>query len=137
MMETVRGPYFWVKGSVPRYSTSPDDVHINGNAFYRLNDPKFAQFVLTSKGAFKYYLSFDQSLHAHRKTLNPQDTAHLFVATEYIANNWRGYTYWTLEDALRELPDTFIIHGKQAVKAACRFINCTDSMFGSMSRFGG
>lgn len=138
MLEAVRGPLFWVKGSVPRYPTTPDDIHINGNAFFRLNDAKFSRFLLESRGAFKYYLSFDQSLHAHRsRALNPQDTAHLFVATEFIVNNWRGYTYWTLEDAWRELPDTYIIHGKQAVKAACRAINCTGSMFGSMSRFGG
>lgn len=156
MEAAVAGPLFWHKGSVPRYDTAPTDLHINGNAFYRLNDPAFTKFVLRSEGAFRPYLSFDQSLHEHRKTLNAQATAHLFVPTEFVVNNWQGFTYYTLDEARRALPETFIMHGKHAVKvgqvvcycscrratdcavqAVCLHLGCTASVYGTMSKFGG
>jgi hypothetical protein len=137
MVDAASGPQFWHKGSVPRYPTDGGDVHINGNAFYRLNDPVFTAFVLRSEGAYKPYMSFDQSLHAHRTVLHAQDTAHLFVPCEFVVNNWRGFTYYTHAEVIRALPDTYLLHGKHAVKMMCAFVNCTDSVYGSMSRIGG
>lgn len=131
---------FWQKGSVPRYKTSMDplDLHINGNAFYRLNDVRSSRFFLSSSGAFLPYISFDQSIHAHRARVGMQDTQHLFQATEFIVNNWKDGQYYTVDGDVRKwLPDTYLMHGRQSVKAQCTYINCTDSWYGKMSKIGG
>ena len=135
---TAAGNRFWQKGSVPRYATLADDLHINGNAFYRLGDEASTAFFLASKGAYQEAISFDQSIHVYRfQTRVAQETAHLFVATEFIVNNWRDYTYWTVPDVLEQLPDTYLVHGKHAVKAQCSYLNCSHSAYGKMSKIGG
>jgi hypothetical protein len=65
------------------------------------------------------------------------ETQHLFPATDYIVNNWKGFTFWTIEEAQKKLPRTYLIHGKHAVKAQCSYLNCSRSVYGLMSKIGG
>lgn len=129
--------YFWQKGSVPRYHTDAYDLHINGNAIYRVNDEQSSRFFVESKNAFLPYISFDQSIHAFRIQKGLHQSQHLFIASEFIVNNWKGFEYYSVEEVLKELPDTFIMHGKQAVKAANSLLNCKNCIYGKMSKIGG
>ena len=65
---------FWQKGSVPYYSTFAGNLHINGNAIYKLGDQEFNCF-LEREIAVQYPSSFDHSIH--KTALLPENRRHL------------------------------------------------------------
>ncbi len=113
--ELVGVPPFWMRGSIPRYPNSDGDWHLNGNALYNVGNSTFAAFAKSSRGAFKPYDSFDQSLFV--KFSENRQYAHLFVYTDAIQN--RGYDIYDIPALRRSEPNLLIAHGKgllQSVK---------------------
>jgi hypothetical protein len=108
-------PEFWMRGSIPRYPNSEGDWHLNGNALYNVGNRTFAAFAKSSRGAFKPYDSFDQSLFV--KFGEHREYAHLFVYTDAIQN--RGYEIYDIPTLRASEPNLLIAHGKgllQSVK---------------------
>ena len=106
---------FWQKGSVPYYSTFAGNLHINGNAIYKLGDQEFNCF-LEREIAVQYPSSFDHSIH--KTALLPENRRHLhrFVRGVFIKNSnmdffWDGY--------VEKYTHTWLVHGK----AACKIID--------------
>lgn len=113
--EIIGVPPFWMRGSIPRYPNSEGDWHLNGNALYNVGNSTFAAFAKSSRGAFKLYDSFDQSLFV--KFGENRQYAHLFVYTDAIQN--RGYEIYDIPALRQSEPNLLLAHGKgllQSVK---------------------
>lgn len=115
--ELVGVPPFWMRGSIPRYPHSDGDWHLNGNALYAVGNRTFAAFAKSSRGAFKAYDSFDQSLFA--KMGENRHLAHLFVYTDAIQN--RGYEIYDIPQLRANESRLLIAHGKGLLASVKRF----------------
>ena len=119
--------------------------HLNGNALFAVGDRKFAAFAKSSRGAFKAYDSFDQSMFEKYQQVclshicicnigfdrsftfaiqNPKPVAHLFVYTNALQN--RGYDHYNIPQFRREEPDALLCHGKGFLKSVRAFIDGDD-----------
>lgn len=115
--ELIGVPPFWMRGSIPRYPFSDGDWHLNGNALYAVGNRSFAAFAKSSRGAFKAYDSFDQSLFA--KLGENRHLVHLFVYTDAIQN--RGYEIYDIPQLRANESRLLIAHGKGLLASVKRF----------------
>jgi hypothetical protein len=120
----INHPKFWMIGSTIRDGQQSNTYysfadHINGNALYRLDDPKFHNFLSIvqeefSKNKGRFLQAFDIAIYlVARHTLPFADYAaqkHHFQYTDILQNVYRTTTNVT--QLCHANPSTFLVHGK-------------------------
>jgi hypothetical protein len=109
-------PPFWMRGSIPRYPHSDGDWHLNGNALYNVGNRTFAAFAKSSRGAFKAYDSFDQSLFA--KLGENRHRAPVCLHRRHSESRLRNLRH---SAAARQRVRLLIAHGKGLLASVKRF----------------
>lgn len=130
------GQDFWIKGSVPRCMGSygriaqRNDLHLNGNGIFKLNDPGFNDYLERVKAfypggpdgcaggcstGFEYENGHDHAIFRFRQ--HPfnfeyvKNVQHRFQSTPFIINLCEDpYDYQTVH---AEFPSTSLIHSKR------------------------
>jgi hypothetical protein len=132
-----RGSHFWILGSVSRCDGSYGDIrvrqdlHINGNALYRVGDPAFDEYLRRVRAFFPAHNAlrvafpgcatgeagedgFDHSifqyLHHERNFDYARTVLHRFQYTEYVQNLCEDA--FDEADVRRRYPDTYLVHSK-------------------------
>ncbi|KAI8815292.1 hypothetical protein BJ742DRAFT_876174 [Cladochytrium replicatum] len=135
--EAVAPGDLWMRGSIirnrnPLVGTWAFGDHLNGNAIYRLDDPRFVNFIHRAEGAFwreqesgpppgRFLESYDIALWLLRKDRNWMsweeftDTAHLFQYTSTIQNWYRTRVNATKLCSKPENAETYFVHGREVV----------------------
>ncbi|KAL9643487.1 hypothetical protein ABK040_010101 [Willaertia magna] len=127
---------FWMKGSMSRCPSKygaiaeRQDFHINGNALYKLGEPKFEEYIekvkifypvgndgLTLAGCatgLAYEGGYDHTMYRFRFHPHNFDYVknflHRFVYNEFVQN--RCEETYDPEEVKKEFPETYLVHSK-------------------------
>eukprot|EP01119_Soliformovum_irregulare_P012295 TRINITY_DN3182_c0_g1_i1.p1 TRINITY_DN3182_c0_g1~~TRINITY_DN3182_c0_g1_i1.p1 ORF type:complete len:382 (-),score=89.60 TRINITY_DN3182_c0_g1_i1:37-1182(-) len=110
---------FWMKGSTSRIPAYPS-FHMNGNAIYKLRDPKFHQVfidTLTNDRSQPYDLNIWLIYNA-MKTGGPEKMAlfkeiqHMLTFSDFLQDWADTKAGFPMEDLLIRFPNTVLVHNK-------------------------
>ena len=114
---------FWIKGSIA-YNNLDGNLHLNGNAIYRMGDLDFDCFL--QRALYLHYpLNFDTGIFDTQMRSENLESLHHFQSTTFLMNVANRYH----KDFAQSASENYMVHARDAAK----FIDNKNSRY--LSRF--